>query len=255
VPAELPTESVRTEVSGEVAVVCLDRPPVNALDSATYASIAAAFTALAGSGASICVLRSAGRHFCAGNDLNESAAITPEAIPGWLDNARRAFASIHECPIPVIAAVQGAALGSGLQLAASCDLVIAAADARFGLPEITVGMMGGARHLARLVPWPMVRRMFYTGKPVLARELDRVGGLAVLVPADESAADVAIAFARDVAASGVNAMRTAKRSLTAIESMELAEGYAFEASLTRELLLHAPESRKHMSQALGGRAQ
>jgi enoyl-CoA hydratase len=242
--------SVTVEISGQLGLVTIDRPPVNALASATYREVADAFAVVAQSNADIAVLRAKGRHFCAGNDLTESESIAPDDVPAWLDGAKLAFRNIHLCPQPVIAAVHGAVYGAGIQLAGSCDLIVAAADARFALPEITVGMMGGARHLARLVPWAVVRKLFYTGKPVTAAVIAEYGGLAELVPVGEPVSDAAIVLGRKIAQSGGGAVRLAKRSLTTIEMMGLDEGYAFEASLTSQLVTTAPESREAMRRAL-----
>ena len=89
---------------------------------------------------------------------------------------REAFFAIADCSVPVVGAIHGAALGTGVAIAASCDFVVAAEDARFGLPELTVGVMGGARHLARMAPQPLVRRMFFTGEPLSAKEFADAGG-------------------------------------------------------------------------------
>jgi enoyl-CoA hydratase len=206
------------------------------------------------SDADIAVLRAKGRHFCGGNDLTESESIAPEDVPAWLEGAKLAFRNIHLCPQPVIAALHGAVYGAGIQLAGSCDLIVAAADARFALPEITVGMMGGARHLARLTPWAVVRKMFYTGKPVTAAVIAEYGGIAELVPVGESVYDAAIGLARKIAHSGGGSLRLAKRSLTTIEMMGLDEGYAFEASLTGQLVTTSPEAREQMRRALASGA-
>src|SRR5271154_5836606 len=101
-------DPVTVEIIDRVAVVTIDRPPVNALASATYREVADAFAVVMESDADIAVLRAKGRHFCAGNDLTESESIAPEDVPAWLDGAKLAFRNIHACPQPVIAAVHGA---------------------------------------------------------------------------------------------------------------------------------------------------
>ena len=99
--------------------------------------------------------------------------------------AREAFNSIYECPIPVIGAINGPALGAGLALAASCDYLIASENANFALPEIDVGLMGGARHLGRLFPQGVTRRLHYTADRLPAAEAYRLGAVHKVVPSDQ----------------------------------------------------------------------
>lgn len=167
-----------------VATVTMNRPPVNAVDQQMYRELTAAFAPdgpVARSAKAI-VLTGAGRHFCAGNDLGEFATLTPDNADSRMAEVRGAFFAIQDCPVPVIGAVRGAALGTGLAIAASCDFVIAAEGARFGTPEVGVGVMGGARHLARLVPEPWVRWMYLTAEPVTAEQLHRLGSLIAVAP-------------------------------------------------------------------------
>src|SRR5699024_8330876 len=117
-----------------------------------------------------------------GNDLEEFLTMTPENSRPRMRTVREAFAAIYDAALPVIAAVQGVAVGTGVALAAACDIVIAAEGARFGLPEINVGAMGGAKHLSRMVPQGVVRRMHLTGENAPAEELVPYGGIARVVP-------------------------------------------------------------------------
>jgi enoyl-CoA hydratase len=165
---------LRSEMAASgVALVRLARPPVNAIDRDMYIEIAQLFLDPQQLGADIraIVLAGEGPHFCAGNDLDEFASMTPENGTERMWRVRQAFFAIQDCSVPVIGAIHGAALGTGLAIAASCDIVVAARDARFGLPELTVGVMGGARHLARFAPEPLVRRMFFTGEQLSAAQL------------------------------------------------------------------------------------
>lgn len=176
-------EHLQWAVADGIATVRIDRPPVNAVNQAMYRELSSAFGSRSPvvDAAKVIVLSAAGPHFCAGNDLTEFGTLTPSNADQRMAEVRAAFFAIQDCPIPVIAAVQGAALGTGLAIAASSDFVIAAANARFGTPEVGVGVMGGARHLARLLPEPWVRWMYLTGgsldagRHVLARCSARSG--------------------------------------------------------------------------------
>jgi enoyl-CoA hydratase len=218
-----------------VATVWLARPPVNAVNQEMYREIKALFEELGEDPAvNAIVLAGEGRHFCAGNDLDEFLTLTPENSPERMLEVREAFWAIHGCPLPVIAAVQGVAVGTGLALVASCDFAVAAAGAELGVTEISVGVMGAARHLRRLVPEPVMRSMFFSGKPVPAEELQRLGAVMAVVPREQLLAEAQGRAAAIVKHSPV-AIRYAKRALNGIETMGLRDGYEFEQGLTGEL--------------------
>jgi len=154
-------EHLPVERAGATAVVTLDRPPVNAVSQAMYAQIRDLFGRFDEvlPGVKAVVLTGAGPHFCAGNDLDEFLTLDEVNAAGRMRLVRDAFAALYDCPVPVIGAVRGAALGTGLAIAACCDLVVASRSARFGTPEVGVGVMGGARHLARLQGEPQRDRV------------------------------------------------------------------------------------------------
>lgn len=222
-----------------VLVVKLSRGPANAVDRDMYIELHSLFSDpdQVAVGVNAIVLAGEGRHFCAGNDLDEFAAMTPENGTERMWRVRQAFFAIQDCPVPVVAAVHGAALGTGLAIAASCDFVVASKDARFGLPELTVGVMGGARHLARMAPQPLVRRMFFTGTPLTASELVQAGGSLVVCEPDDLL-DVAIGYATKIASFSPTATRLAKQILNRIEDMDLRTGYEFEQRYTVKMSGH-----------------
>ncbi|MBS0476062.1 MAG: enoyl-CoA hydratase/isomerase family protein [Proteobacteria bacterium] len=226
-----------------VATVLLDRGPANAVDRDMYIEIAALFSDpdRMGEVRSI-VLGAKGRHFCAGNDLDEFATMTPDNGAERMWRVREAFFAIQDCPVPVIGAVHGSALGTGLAIAASCDLVVARPDARFGLPELTVGVMGGAAHLARLATQPVVRRMYFTGEPVDARQLADWGGGVFLYDGEDLIGE-AQRLARRAASFSPTAVRLAKQILNRIETMDLKPGYEFEQGFTVRMSGH-PDSKE-----------
>ena len=180
-------EFLHVERRGPVAIVTLDRPPVNAVNQAMYGEIRDLFGRADEllPAAKVVVLHGEGRHFCAGNDLAEFASLTAANAPGRMRLVRDAFNAIYDCPVPVIAAVHGAAAGTGVAIAASCDLVVCADSARLSVPEVSVGVMGAAKHLARLVPEQVMRRMYFTAEAVPARDLLPYGGITAVVPDDE----------------------------------------------------------------------
>lgn len=229
-------EFLNVSGTGAVGTVAMCRPPVNAVNQAMYEEIRTLFTEVDEllPDVAVLILRGEGRHFCAGNDLGEFMTLTSTNSPARMELVREAFAAIYDCPVPVIAAVHGSALGTGVAIAGSCDIVICGESARFGTPEVGVGVMGAAKHLSRLVPQQVVRRMYYTADPVSGLDLMRHGGVAEVVP-DDQLIDAATTLALRITRHSRLAVRTAKESLNAIEYMELKSAYEFEQSLTSRL--------------------
>lgn len=235
---------LRFTLDGTLATVWLARPPVNAVTQEMYTEITTLFGALDEylPGARVVVLTGEGKHFCGGNDLTEFQTMTPQNADERMQTVREAFWAIHDAPVPVIAAVQGVALGTGLALAASADLVVAADDGRFGLPEVNVGVLGGAKHASRLVPPAVVRYLHLTGEPLPAAEVARFGGVWKVVAADRLLPE-AHELARLIARHSPVVLRFAKRSLNEIDSRALKDGYEFEQGLSGEMSGH-PDSKE-----------
>lgn len=240
-------DSIRVDVDDRVAVVTLDRPPVNALDTDTFTAIADAFDALsARRDVSVAILTAAGdRTFCGGVDLKDSPRRhradgraedgAPKGDPrGQVDPGRivrDCFWSVYDCSVPVIAAVTGKAIGAGVALVASCDLVVASHTASFALTEINVGVLGGVKHAQRFVGPFLAKRMFLTGEFVDADELYRRGAIEAVVPAEELL-PTAMAMARTIAAKSPIAVRLAKESANRVEHLALQDGYRLEQDYT-----------------------
>lgn len=224
------------EREGPVAFVTLDRPPVNAVNLAMYHELRDCFSFLDVHlpGVRVVVFRGRGKHFCAGNELQEFLDLDPANSPGRMRLVRDAFNAVYDCPVPVIGAVHGMITGSGIGLAASCDILVAGESTRFAVPEVSVGVMGGAKHLRRLVPEPVVRRMYLTADPVPVAELRGYGLVADVVPDDQLDA-AARDLAGRIARHSRQAVRHAKEALNTIEFMDLKAGYEFEQRMTGRL--------------------
>lgn len=227
--------------------VRLARPPANAVDRDMYIEIATLFRdpdAVLPDLQAI-VLSGEGKHFCAGNDLDEFATMTPDNGDERMRRVREAFFAIQDCPVPVVGAVHGAALGTGLAIAASCDVLVALPDARLGLPELTVGVMGGARHLARLAPQAVVRRMYFTGEPMTAQALAEATGAIVLAEPGRLL-ETAHGIAARIASFSPTAIRISKRILNRVEEMDLQNGYTAEQACTVQMSGH-PDSKEALN--------
>jgi enoyl-CoA hydratase len=229
----VPIETVREHPG--VAEIVIDHPPVNALDVAGWFDLADALLAAGRSEETgAVVLRAEGRGFCAGVDIKEIQAKGDAALVGVNRGCAAAFAAVYDCEVPVIAAVGGFCLGGGIGLVGNADLVVAADDATFGLPEVDRGALGAATHLARLVPQHKMREMVYTATPVTASELAAYGSLARVVPR-EDLRDTALGLAREIAAKHPSIIRRAKESLNGIDPIDVKRSYRFEQGFTYEL--------------------
>ena len=231
------TEIIKCEVRDHIAVVTMDHPPVNAQNAQFHAEMMRVFDAISDMPeARVAVLTGAGKIFSAGADMKARAERGTGPGVAWGHNrtARECFHSVVECRKPVIGALNGAALGAGLAVAASCDILVASETAVLGLPEINVGLLGGGRHTMRLFGHSLTRRMMFTGYRVPADELYRLGIVEAVVPPDELM-DCAMGFAREIASKSPVAMTLAKHALNTIEEMSLRDGYRFEQNMTTEL--------------------
>lgn len=225
------------EKANGIATVTLNRAPVNALTMALYDQVADVFEELGGTLDVNCAIftGSGTRAFCAGLDLKEFLAATPEDDPKRAKIVRRTFTAVRNCRIPVIAAVNGPALGAGSVLASVCDIRIAAEKATFGMPEINIGRCGGGAHHGRYIPQGVLRRMFFTGKPITAAEAYRLGYVDQVV-SSEALMSTALELAAEIASKSPLGLRYGKQSLNEIEFMPVDEGYAIEQGYSTKLL-------------------
>jgi enoyl-CoA hydratase len=221
-----------------IAEVVMDNPPVNALTVAGWFDLARILRKLGENPAvRVVVLRAEGRGFNAGVDIKEMQHTEGfDALIGANRGCYAAFAAVYECAVPVIAAVNGFCLGGGVGLVGNSDIVIAATDATFGLPEVDRGALGAATHLARLVPQHRMRAMVYTAATITAQELHHFGSVLDVVPQSELR-DRAMQIAADIAAKSPTVIRAAKESLNGIDPIDVKRSYRFEQGFTFELNL------------------
>src|SRR4051794_14063005 len=225
---------IKTEIKDHIALVTMDAPPVNAQTREFVEEFIAAFDELNETASvRVIVLTGAGKTFSAGADIKSRGKVG--AVPGdtyrHLRRAREVGFCIIESNKPVIAAVNGPALGAGLGLALCSDIILASENAVFGLPEIDIGLMGGVRHTMRLFPHTLARRMVLSGYRVPAAELYRRGIIEDCVPLDQLM-PAAMTMASGIAKKSPAALRLAKRAINTVETMGLKDGYRFEQNLT-----------------------
>ncbi|GAA4867260.1 enoyl-CoA hydratase-related protein [Saccharopolyspora cebuensis] len=222
------TDQVRLDVDGGVLTITLDRPKANAIDVATSHALHAAFDRLrTDDSLRVAVLTGAGdRFFSAGWDLK--AAAEGEAIDA--DHGPGGFAGLTEffdLDKPVIAAVNGLALGGGFELALAADLVVAAEHAEFALTEVTLGMVpdsGGVLRLPRRLPQAVATELLLTGRRMDAAEAHRWGLVNRVVPA-AGLGDVAAELAHRIVAAAPLAVAAVKEITRDTAALDVEDGY------------------------------
>jgi enoyl-CoA hydratase len=227
----------RTTITEGIAEMILDHPPVNAFDSAGWFAIANEIDALgANDDVRVIVIGAEGKGFCAGVDIKELAADASKIL-GVNRGNYETFRAIHRNPKPVIIALHGFVLGGGIGMAGAADIVLCSECARFGVPEIDRGAMGGGAHLQRLFPVQKVRYMYFTGEFIDAQEAYRFGSIERVVARDELM-PAAREIAAKIAAKSPVMMKIAKESLTGIEDGNLEDKYRWEQGFTYEAYTH-----------------
>jgi 1,4-dihydroxy-2-naphthoyl-CoA synthase len=224
-------------IKDHVAVLTMNSPPVNALTRTLNDELTHALDQISElDDVRVVVLTAKGKVFCAGADLKGRA----ENIKGLGDltahsrRTRECFHAIRECSKPVIAAINGAALGSGMAMIASSDILLASDNATVGLPEVDVGLLGGCKHAERLFSHSRLRRMALTGYRVDAKELLRLGVIEFCVPQDELMSK-ALELAATIASKSPISTKMIKHTLNVVEDLSLRDGYRYEQDMTAQI--------------------
>jgi enoyl-CoA hydratase len=230
-------EHFRLEVADHVATVTFDRPPVNAQNRATREELTRIFDALGDrDDVRVAILTGARDIFSAGADVKERVGMMREAGDYVRHNrvVREFFYSVSDCRCPVIAAVNGPALGAGFALMLSCDIMLASDNAFFSMPEVDVGLAGGASFLMRHFGKSQARTMYFTATRVPASELYRLGVIQACVPRAKLM-DEAMTIARAIAGKSPHVIRQVKRAFNVADEMPARDAYRYEQTVTVDL--------------------
>jgi enoyl-CoA hydratase len=237
-------ENILVEQRGRVGLVTLNRPQaLNALNKATMEEVVAATTAMdADPAVGAVVITGSEKAFAAGADIKEmsSKGYVEMYAADWF----RGWESLTRLRIPVVAAVSGFALGGGCELAMMCDVIIAGDNAKFGQPEINLGVipgMGGSQRLTRAVGKAKAMDMVLTGRMMDAAEAERAGLVSRVVPA-ASVVEEALKAAEVIASKSKPAAMLAKEAVNAAFELGLAHGVLFERRMFHSLF--ATEDQK-----------
>jgi enoyl-CoA hydratase len=225
---------LKVVIADHVATLTMSAPPVNALTRTLNDELTLALDRISElDDVRAVVLTGEGKVFCAGADLKGRADVIkgPGDLPAHSRRTRECFHAIRECAKPVVVAINGAALGSGVAMVASSDILVASEKASLGLPEVDVGLLGGCRHAMRLFSHSRLRRMALTGMRIDAAELYRLGIIEACTAPDELM-PTALEIARTIASKSPVSTRMIKHTLNVIEDMSLRDGYRYEQDQT-----------------------
>lgn len=230
------SSSLLVEKEGAVAVVTFNNPKaLNALTIAMFEALETAlFDLAADKTVRAVILTGAGeKAFVAGGDIGHLATLDVEGARQFALLAQRVIGRIEAFPKPVVAAVNGYALGGGCELSMACDLRIAADTARFGQPEVKLGIIpgfAGTQRLARLVGKARAKQMIFTGEMISAAEAERIGLVNRVVPADQLMAETQ-ALVATMTDKSASAIRLSKEAIEQGVEMDFARASRYEADL------------------------
>jgi enoyl-CoA hydratase len=244
--------SILVEISEGIGWLTINRPEsLNALNSTVLGELASTLKQLdQDETVKVVVITGAGeKAFVAGGDIKEMAEMTPLQAQAFVRKGQRLARIIADMPKPVIAMVNGYALGGGLEMALACDFIYASENARLGLPEVTLGVIpgfGGTQNLPRLIGPNRAREMIFTGKPLTAQQAKEWGIVNAVFPLQELKGKVN-EIAQTIARNGSLAIASAKDLVANGMNMSKADGFRYENTLFG--MLFSTEDQKEGMQA------
>lgn len=243
---------VRLEVSENIACITIDRPAaLNALNRAVMQGLDRILqdVSVRKEVRGVLITGAGEKAFVAGADIAELAQMNEDGAKAFAQDGHRIFEKIEKLPVPVVAAVNGFALGGGLELALACDFIYASENAKLGLPEVTLGLIpgfGGTARLARVIGLNRARELVMSGLPVTAAQALQIGLVNEVVPLVSLLPRVREVLGQ-MTARGPMAVAAAKRSMLEQEGLRLAQQLSIEAQAFSRLF--ASEDYKEGTQA------
>lgn len=235
------TKIVSSWIDNGILLVKMQSPPVNAMTAELGEALKEIIPEIRDSNARAVIITGTGKHFSAGGDISRFTQMhSLEDAEKFVTDVQRMFDEIAALPMPVIAAINGTALGGGLELALACDIRIAGKKASMGLPETRWGILagaGGTQRLIRTISVGAAKKMMFSAQPVDAVEALRIG-LVEQVTEDDDPLDEALELARTIAANSPRAIRNVKCSVNEGYDLPLTEGLAIERKLWADLIPH-----------------
>lgn len=228
-------DSLTLEVAGYLAIIAINRPPVNAQNNRFREEIVGVIDELGDrTDVRAIVLTGEGKAFSAGADLSERPTQDPGHYTAHNRRVRASFDCLLECPKPIIAAVNGAAIGAGCVTALCCDIIVTSEKGFLQMTEVNVGLAGGVTHVRRHFGESDARLLIYTARRFYGPELYRMN-VASACTAPEELLSAAQSIAADITKASPSAVRAAKKSFQVTEGMSIYDAYRFEQTQTKAL--------------------
>jgi len=228
-------ETIDLKVEDYVALVTINRPPVNAQNNKFREEIQLIVDSLGDrEDVRAIILTGEGKAFSAGADLSERPTQDPGNYTAHNRRVRASFDCLLECPKPIIAAVNGPAIGAGCVTALCCDILVFSEKGYLQMTEVNVGLAGGVAHVRRHLGESDARLMLLTARRLYGADLLRMG-VASACTAPEDLMETAKGIAQDIAKASPSAVRAAKASFQMTENLSIYEGYRFEQRQTKAL--------------------
>ena len=244
-------ENILFQVEEGIATITFNRPKtLNALNADLLKEFSHALNEIAANeDIKVLILTGAGdKSFVAGADITELAAFNALQAKRFAETGHRLMSKLQELPIPVIAAVNGFALGGGSEIALACDFIYASENAMFGQPEISLGIIpgfGGTQRLPRLIGKNLAKEMIFTGKMIPATEANTIG-MVNKVCSQEQLMDEVIKTAKTIASKGKVALRAAKQAINSGMNVDLNTGCSLEVDAFA-LCMASPDAKEGTS--------
>lgn len=227
---------VTFEAKDHIGVVTFSRPPINAVNSQANEELTKVFEDVNTMDDIWCViLRAEGKGFMSGSDVDDFGAFDDEALSKYEEADVRGILAVYNCRVPVICQVQGYVMGHGTTLAAASDIIVAADDAYFSLPEVTICVVGGTDAIRQLVPEKFLRYMAYTGKKISVKEIAKYGNILKVVPRAE-AFDAAMEVAKEITANYTKSVQCVKAAINELTNHDKAKDFYVDCAYTHQLL-------------------
>lgn len=228
-------DTLKLDVTEFVATITIARPPVNAQNNAFREELVAAVDQLGDRpDVRVIIITGEGKAFSAGADLSERPTQDPGHYTAHNRRVRASFDCLLECPKPIIAAVNGAAIGAGCVTALCCDILLVSEKGFLQMTEVNVGLAGGVAHVRRHFSESDARLLIYTARRFYGEDLYRMN-VASACTTPEDLLKTAQAVATDIAKASPSAVRAAKKSFQVTENLSIFEGYRFEQGQTKAL--------------------
>lgn len=243
-------QTIKVDCEGAICTLTIDRPKaLNALSTLVLNELQEALDDLSTrTDLRVLVITGAGRSFVAGADISEIVGFNPAEAKAFGRKGTKVFRTIEMLPVPVIAAINGFALGGGCELLLSCDIRIASTNAKFGQPEVGLGIppgFGGTQRLPQVIGEARAKELIYTGRIIDAEEAYRIGLLNKVVSPDELMPEV-YALAEEIASKSPNAVRLSKEAISRGVQTDINTGSTIENNLFG-LAFSGEEQREGMS--------